>query len=681
MTSVDPYRYFRVEARELLEQLSGTILEIERTPSAALVARLLRLAHTLKGAARVVKQAEIANRAHALEDSMANGSSAEVARDRIDTVLALIDEMKARVSALDEPEQRTAGARKPTPADELSRAGGADRAEMDELLEGVTELHALLGPVRRSLGVVDRAQRLATLVVDQLSSPRTVESARSDDKTRSTAEELRALLAGIERSLSSSVDLVDRELAQVRRTSEQLRLMPASAMFSSLERATRDAAQTLDKTVIFESRGGEVRLDAPVLGAVQNALVQVVRNALAHGIEPWPERVAAGKPRAGRVTIEVVRRGRRVGFVASDDGRGVDLEAVRRAAKRRGLLSDAALALGAKELLNLLLAGGVSTAASVTEMSGRGVGLDVVRETAERFGGEVRVETAAGAGTTVELLVPMSLSSQEALLVEVSGTVATIPLDAVEQTIRIKTTDVARTTAGESLIHEGKVLPFLALGSALAAGRTVARPSAGWSAVVVRSAGGSAAVGVDRLLGTRTIVLRPLPRLAPAAAIVAGASLDADGDPQLVLDPDALVDAARQAPHTLAEERPVAPRRAPILVIDDSLTTRMLERSILESAGYVVDVAASAEEGLEKARRVPYSLFLVDIEMPGMDGFTFVERTRGDTALRSVPAILVSSRASPEDRRRGVEVGALDYMVKSEFDQVALLARIKEHVG
>jgi two-component system chemotaxis sensor kinase CheA len=107
----------------------------------------------------------------------------------------------------------------------------------------------------------------------------------------------------------------------------------------------------------------------------------------------------------------------------------------------------------------------------------------------------------------------------------------------------------------------------------------------------------------------------------------------------------------------------------------------MLERSILESAGYVVDVAASAEEGLEKARRVPYSLFLVDIEMPGMDGFTFVERTRGDTALRSVPAILVSSRASPEDRRRGVEVGALDYMVKSEFDQVALLARIKEHVG
>jgi two-component system, chemotaxis family, sensor kinase CheA len=681
VTSRDPYRYFRVEARELLDRLGRTILELEKEPSPELVATLLRLAHTLKGAARVVKQPEIADRAHALEDVLApTRSSGQLARNGIDAVLALVDQMNVYVAALgaasegdgQAPTRSTAAAAGPV------LAAHGDVAEIDELLDGVTELHAQLTPVRRAMEAVERAQRLAELVVDQLASPRSTEASRAGDRARSTAEELRGVLAGLERNLSVGMDLVYREVAQVRRTAEQLRLTPASTMFTALERAARDAAQTLGRAVVFEGRGGDVRLDAHVLGAVQGALVQVVRNAVAHGIEPEATRSAAGKPRAGRVTVSVVRRGRRVAFVADDDGRGVDLEAVRGAAQRRGLLSEGARALGARELLQLLLAGGVSTAASVTEVAGRGVGLDVVRETAERFGGEVRVETTQGQGTTVEVLVPMSVASQEGLLVEASGVAATIPLDAVEHTMRVRTSDVARTSAGESVVHGGKVVPFLPLACALTPGARAPRSSAAWSAVVVRGAGGAAVVGVDRLLGTRNVVLRPLPRLAPAAPVVAGASLDADGNPQLVLDPDALVLAARQAP---SPERAAGPRRAPVLVIDDSLTTRMLERSILESAGYEVDVAASAEEGLEKARRAPYALFLVDIEMPGMDGFSFVERTRADATLRSVPAILVSSRSSPEDRRRGQEVGAIDYMVKSEFDQVALLARIREHVG
>ncbi|HEX3344294.1 MAG TPA: response regulator, partial [Polyangiaceae bacterium] len=288
------------------------------------------------------------------------------------------------------------------------------------------------------------------------------------------------------------------------------------------------------------------------------------------------------------------------------------------------------------------------------------------------------VSTRPRAGTTVALRVPMSVASQVALVVEAAGVAAAIPLDAVARTARILPADVARTAAGESVVDEGRVVPFLPLASALSPGTTTARPPDSWCAVFVRGAGGAAALGVDRLLGTRHVVLRPLPGLAPADAIVAGASLDADGNPQLVLDPEALVLAARR---TRAEERPAAPARKRVLVIDDSLTTRMLERSILESAGYEVDVAVSAEEGLEKAQGSGFALFLVDVEMPGMDGFEFVARTRADAVLRTTPAILVSSRASPEDRTRGRQVGALDYMVKSEFDQVALLARIREHVG
>lgn len=687
--SQDPYRYFRIEARELIEQLGKTILELEKAPSPDGIARLLRVAHTLKGAARVVKQTEIADRAHALEEAAgsARGSAAPLARERVDTLLALVDAMSVRLAALDAPPEKKPNA----PArEDAPRVARADVEDVDDLIDGLSELHAQLSPVRRALGSVERAQRLAEVLVGLSSSPRgpgtgggapavvSADAARSERHARATAQELREVLAGLERRMSAGLDLADRELAQVRRSAEQLRLTPADAMFTALERTARDAAQMLGKKVVFEGRGGDVRLDAQVLGAVQNALVQVVRNAVAHGIEPEAERAAAGKPSAGAVKVAIERHGRRVVFTATDDGRGIDLEAVRAVAQRRGLMSEATRALGPTELLRVLLAGGVSTAPSVTEVAGRGIGLDVVRETVQRLGGEVQVSTRPRAGTTVEMLVPLSLAAQEALLVEASGMTVALPLDAVEQATRIESTDLARTADGESLVRGDRALPFLPLACVTARAPSVAAPRA-WSAVVVRGAGGAAAVGVDRLLGTRSVVLRPIPDLAPTDDVVAGATFDADGDPQIVLDPDALVRAVRGTVRPSRSEGE-APRRAPVLVVDDSLTTRMLERSILEAAGYEVHLAVSGEEGLEMARRARYALFLVDVEMPGIDGFTFVERTRKDAALRGVPAILVSSRSAPEDLRRGREVGAAYYMVKSEFDQVALLARIQELV-
>jgi len=194
---------------------------------------------------------------------------------------------------------------------------------------------------------------------------------------------------------------------------------------------------------------------------------------------------------------------------------------------------------------------------------------------------------------------------------------------------------------------------------------------------VVQARTGTAAFRIDQVLGTATVVVRPLPELSPAAAYIAGAAFDEEGVPQLVLDPDALVAAVGQS---LAARDQPSPARPFVLVVDDSLTTRMLEQSILESAGYRVDLATSGEEALEKARQTRYALFLVDVEMPGMDGFTFVERTQAEPGLRGTPSILVTSRGSPEDRRRGHEVGAHAYIVKSEFDQGVLLERIRELV-
>jgi two-component system chemotaxis sensor kinase CheA len=186
------------------------------------------------------------------------------------------------------------------------------------------------------------------------------------------------------------------------------------------------------------------------------------------------------------------------------------------------------------------------------------------------------------------------------------------------------------------------------------------------------------ALGVDRLLGLESIVARGIPELALLSPAVSGASFDAEGNPQLVLSPEGLVQAAHRA---AVSPKAASRRRAPILVIDDSLTTRMLEQSILESAGYEVDLAVSGEEGMDKAKLRKYALFLVDVEMPGMDGFTFIERTRSDPELREVPAILVTSRASPEDVQRGRAAGALAHIEKREFNQTDLLERIRKLVG
>jgi two-component system chemotaxis sensor kinase CheA len=677
----DPYRYFRVEARELVEQLGKGLLDLEKGAGGEMVAQLLRLAHTLKGADRVVKQSAIADRAHAIEGLLEphrNGSG-DVAAESINAVLKHIDDIAEGVAALSSPEEAKPAepGKQPMPAEEPVRTIRTEVEEIDALLDGVSEVFARLNSLRESVGAVERARHVAELLSGHLS----VRAGKGQgavvqrgDRAQAMAEELRATVGALERNLGSACDRMDRELHQIRDIAEQLRLVPAGALFTSLERTARDAAQALGKSVAFEGKGGDVRLDAHVLRTVQDALVQVVRNAVAHGIEAPEQRMAAGKPVEGRVSIAVERRGRRVLFRCLDDGRGVDHEAVRAAAMRRGHSAGDVGALDADGVVDLLLRGGLTTSRSVTEVAGRGIGMDVVRESIVRLGGHVKVETEAGRGATFVLEVPLSIAAVDALVVESAGVVATIPLDAVRHTQRIAERDISRTARGETIVYEEKAIPLAPLSRALG-NAGAARGVREKAAVVVAGNAGFAAIAVDQLLGFANVVVRALPEFAPANAIVAGASLDAEGNPQIVLDPDGLIaEALGESTFAAEADQPATP----ILVIDDSLTTRMLEQSILESAGYQVDLATSGEEALTMARKKKYALFLVDVEMPGMDGFAFIEQIRLDAALRDVPAILVTSLSSPESIKRGEEVGAQGYMIKSEFDQAQLLVRIRQ---
>ena len=700
----DPYRYFRPEARNLLDQFAEGILEMERDGgSTVAVQRLLRLAHTLKGAARVVRQSTIAERAHAIEDLLTpfRNGAAGMARECIDEILAHLDEISGQITTLASSENdgraangnlvssaeieagkapRASVETSAKPAAEAPRVISADLAEMDAVLDGVSEAHAQLNGLRRNAEAIEQVGLLADLLRAQLLAPEQLSRAGAHAGSTpaiAIAEELRRKVGGLAGEFDTAIAQVDRELRQLRDAAEGLRLVAVDGVLMALKRTARDAARALSKDVTFTGTGGDIRLDADALGIVQGALIQIVRNAVAHGIEAEAERRAAGKPAAGLISIDVSRRGAKIRFECRDDGRGIDLAAVRRVAVERGLVSPAAGDLSAEDLVGALLRGGISTSAAVTDVSGRGIGLDVVRDALSRLGGEVAVRIDPGRGTTFELVIPRSVTSIAALVVEAEGSGAiAMPLDCVRRITRVAPADVACASDGASILHEQKAIPFVPLAALLdGAGWATGRA---WTAIVIAGAQGVVAISVERLVSTARAVVRPLPEHLLASAIVAGAYLDGEGNPQLVLDPDGLVAAALGA---RAGEAKAPPAKRPVLVVDDSLTTRMLEKSILESAGYDVDVASSGEEGLDLARRKPFALILCDVEMPGIDGFTFVERLRSDPVLRETPAILVTSRSAPEDRERGRNVGAHGYIVKSEFNQAELLTMIRPMVG
>ncbi len=673
MAAADPYRYFRVEAAELLERLARAALDSDKgEPVPGGVAALLRYAHTLKGAARVVKQIAIAERAHAIEDLLTpyRGSAGPLPRDCARALYAELDVISRLTKQLD---QAVAKDSPETPAEEATRTLRADVSDVEAVIDGIGDALGALESLKGALKDIEQARRACDVMVQQLAAPRRVDPQRTGallERALRSSEDVAARLRRIDRSLLEGLENAGRTLLDTHASADRLRLVPVSSIFLLLERAARDAAEELGKRVRFTGSGGDVRLSADVLSAARDALLHVVRNAVAHGIES--DRSRAGKPAIGVIELEVSQRGADAVFVCRDDGAGLDLAAARHALAQAGHpvegLSDDAV-------IEELSRAGVSTSARVTGIAGRGVGLDVLRETAARMSGRARLESRRGHGFSVELSLPLTVAAFTGAVCECGGRTVSVPLAAVVETRRIARSDLTLSGGATSLRYKDEEVPFAQLEQLLGSG---SGSSGGvCSVLIVRGKNGIAALGVDRLLGTRATLLRPLPAAARATPLVAGASLDALGNPELVLDADGVVAAVRAVS---AVRAPALSRRRPILVVDDSLTTRMLEQSILESAGYEVELASSGEEGLSKARERPFALFLVDVEMPGIDGFTFIDRARVDPALASVPAVLVSSRSSPEDFARGKAVGARGYIVKDRFDQRELLGLIHELV-
>lgn len=676
--------HFRVEARELLEQLGQGFMSLQAgAEEAHLVPQLFRWAHTLKGAAHVVRQSRIAEMAHALEDALApyREQREPFPRESVSEFLRLVGQMGEALAELEPPASPRVREASPTgPAAETVRV---ELTALDELLNGLAEAVVQLGGLREAVEGVRQARHAMENLLEQLTSPAAASGAMAErarwlSRTLTVAEGVSTALTRAGRWLDGGLGRAESELTQLRDASHALRLVPASTLFGPLELAAHDAAASLGKRVSLQAEGGEVRLDGHVLAAVRQALLHTVRNAVDHGLEPPQERRAVGKPEVGLILLRVERNGGRVRFTCEDDGRGVDMARVRRSAVERGLVTlEQADKLDEHALLELLFRAGFSTAQAITNMSGRGVGLDVVRETAQQLKGEASITTRSGLGTRITLEVPVSLTSLEVLEAETGGQRLLLPLDALSASVRLPGDALAWTGSRATFAHAGRAIPFLPLAAAL--GQAELARARAWSVVVIGRGEDRVAVGVDRLRGIQRVVVRPLPASIPPLPLVAGASFDARGEPVLVLDIVGLARWVREGEAAPSEVRAMLRRR--ILVIDDSVTTRMLEQSILESAGYDVELAASGEEGLERALRGGHDLIIVDVEMPGMNGLEFTRKLRATPSLAALPVIMVSSLATEEDRRRGREAGVSAYIVKGEFDQHGFVETVARLCG
>jgi two-component system chemotaxis sensor kinase CheA len=490
------------------------------------------------------------------------------------------------------------------------------------------------------------------------------------------------------RKLDRGLDLLSARMAADHHTLEQasapldedirrIRMVPFMDACDALERTIRDLARAGQRDVELVIEGGAVELDRAVLERLKDPLLHLVRNAVDHGVESPAERTAAGKPARSTITVSAALRAGGVEIVVADDGRGIDVVAVREQARRRRMTVPD----DDRDAARLVLAPGFSTARMITELSGRGVGLDVVKHRVESLHGHVDFSFKPGRGTRFVLTVPLTLTTIRALLVQAGGQVYALPATSIRRLARVGPSQIGSIEGREVLLSSTEPVAMRSLADALRVPNSPPHRSRGKLCVVVIASGDRhVALAVDELLAEQEVVVKTLGARLRRVRNLAGATVLPTGRLALILTPSELVDSALGL--TPGRSLMTAPEAASpgvlkrLVVVDDSVTTRTLEKSILEAAGYDVLVAVDGVEAWQLLQDKGADLVVADVEMPRMDGFALCETIRGSRRYRDLPVVLVTALASDKDKARGLEAGADAYLVKSAFDQRQLLETI-----
>jgi two-component system, chemotaxis family, sensor kinase CheA len=480
--------------------------------------------------------------------------------------------------------------------------------------------------------------------------------------------------------------LQQRSEWNTRRSAEQLqrdvwsaRMAPAEDLFEGFRRMVRDLARQENKQIDFRLSGSGVRADRIILQALKDPVMHLLRNAISHGIETSAERAGKGKSPVGSLILRLDSQRGRLIVEVEDDGRGVDLKRV------DSVLSEAEPGShSADELEQAIFRPGFTTSSTVNHLSGRGMGLSVVYETVHRLQGDVNLNPKEGPGASFLLSVPLSVSTSHLLLLSAVGQTFGIPTHGIERLYRIPLERV-ETLEGKPVVNlKGQPVPLYGLAHLLQIGDAAPALRGEMLPVMVLKSGARRfALWVDEFLAERDALIQELGMPCPATGNISGGALLREGTVFVVLNPAGLVAscAGTSAAPVPRKAQTQAPAIAPgILVVDDSITSRSLERSILEAHGYRVRVAVDGLEALELLRAEKADLIITDIQMPRLDGFGLVEALKADPGLKGIPVIIVSSLEQPEDQERGLLLGADAYVVKRKFDQTELLDAIQQMI-
>lgn len=466
------------------------------------------------------------------------------------------------------------------------------------------------------------------------------------------------------------------------------RMRPFADVLVGQERMVRDLGRALGKQIRLEIEGEKTQVDRDVLEKLEAPLIHLLRNAVDHGIETPEQRLLAGKPAEGLICLRISHQAGLLVLELSDDGAGVDLDRLRRTIVERQLSTEETVAqLSEEELLTFLFLPGFSLRDTVTEVSGRGVGLDAVQHMVRLLRGAIVLEHTRQHGSRFHLEVPLTLSVVRSLVVEVADEAYAFPLAHIERMRDLQPDDIVQLEGRQHFWHEGRHVGLVAASQLLQRPPSQSDDEA-LKVVVIREREAVYGVAVERFIGERTLVVLPLdPRLGKVQDISAGALLD-DGSPVLIVDVEDMLRSVDKLLNTGRLERidrrnrhTAELTRKRILVVDDSLTVRELQRKLLLNRGYEVAVAVDGMDGWNALRAEHFDLLITDIDMPRMDGIELVTLLRRDNRLQSMPVMVVSYKDREEDRRRGLDAGADYYLAKASFHDDALLDAVVELIG
>ncbi|HXV29644.1 MAG TPA: response regulator, partial [Sinorhizobium sp.] len=679
---------FTQEVRERANDIERMLIGIEETGDAsekrALQERLLRTVHSLKGAAGLVQVRGVETICHWMEEVLARATKDVRLLDpaQIDLLLKAADAIAEAARQLERGEA-PAPAQVESIVSDLETAIADDAEEKDRSVAPPASPNMPHVPVRStdmdgsmrvsadrldallhrsgellSWNVAMRQHAERASLLREKARRLGAQGASSDGEAASIESGLRSLAASLRRDarlMHGAVTALGQEVRQAR-------TQPFAEACQGLARIVRDMAAATGKSAWLDVRGGEIEIDRSILAGLRDSLRHLVRNAVAHGIEPPAERRSQGKPEKGLVVVAASVSGDRVQVVVQDDGRGLDPALLRKLADQTGAAD------GGGQLIQGIFEPGVSTAPAITSLSGRGIGLDIVRRAVEAMRGTATVAQRPEGGTAFTLTLPLTLATVQALEVMSAGQVFTIDTASVERVIRLAVRDIVYEDERHVATTKDGPLPVIDLAGWLGLrppGETPEQDA--MPAVVIGAGGRQAAVLVDEVAGEQELLARSLGARLINVRRYCGGMVLPDGRIALLLNTAVLIEAALEKAATPDpfSGHAIKTGRRKVLVVDDSKYIRALVRLILEGAGYEVAMVANGSEALEHLSDHGADIVVADVDMPDMDGFELTEAIRGSERLSGLPIVLVTGRETAEDRLRGLRLGASAYVTKS----------------